>query len=180
MRLKSLLFFLSIGCAAGFFVYRQATSKEEPGRVAVGAQAPDFGIKDETGREIRLGDYRGKVVLLNFFRTDCEPCVAEMDELEALHRKFAGPGFEMLIISQDPDWEPVNDFWKDHRLTMPVGLDPGWVVFRRYRLTGTPETFLIDGDGAVLKHVIGAISWSDSRIARYIEQQIKQPRRTAG
>src|SRR5690348_786012 len=81
-RLKPIAFFIVVAAAALFFVLRKPVSKE----VNVGDMAPDFSIKDETGKEHKLSDYRGNVVFLNFWYTTCVPCRQEMPDMELVNR----------------------------------------------------------------------------------------------
>jgi peroxiredoxin len=74
---------------------------------------------------IKLSDYRGKLVFLNFWATWCLPCVEEMPEMETLKNTFKDRKFQMLAVSVDTDWDVVKKFYKEHNLTIPAGLDPG-------------------------------------------------------
>jgi peroxiredoxin len=162
MRIKPILFFAVVGLIAGFLIYRQADARV----VAVGKPAPDFTVKDQSGNTLKLSDLRGNLVFLNVWATDCLPCVQEMPDMEVMNHAFKERKFKMITVSIDTDWKPVEKFFKDHRLTMPVYLDPGRDLYTAYQLTGTPETFIIDGNGILLKHQIGADRWaSDSMLA---------------
>src|ERR1051326_4415121 len=82
--------------------------------------------------------------------------------------------FQMLTLAVDTDWKPVNEFYAKHNLTVPVFLDPGQQVARGlYKITGVPETFLIEGNGHVVKHTFGE-HWADPRIVAFIESLIQQ------
>src|SRR5262245_50308631 len=83
-RVKAIIFFLVVGSLASYFVYKEASRKGEPGVINIGQQAPDFSIKNQQGRVVKLSDYRGKVVFLNFWATWCQPSVQEMPEMETL------------------------------------------------------------------------------------------------
>ena len=67
MRIKPIIFFLIVGSLAGYFVYKEATGVGKSGVVNIGSQAPDFSLKDENGKEVKLSDYRGKVVVIDFW-----------------------------------------------------------------------------------------------------------------
>jgi len=169
-RVKAVVFFLVVAVIAGYFVYKEATRVGTPG----GQMAPDFTIKDQSGRPIKLSDYQGKVVFLNFWATWCVPCVEEAPEMEKLNARLKDRKFQMLTVAIDTDWKPVNEFYAVHNLTVPVFLDPGQQIARGlYKITGVPETFLIDANGHVVRHTFGE-HWADPRIVSYIESLIRQ------
>ncbi len=174
-RLKPILFFLIVGSIAGYFVYHEVTRVGKPGIVNIGQQAPDFTIKDENGHEVKLSDYRGKLVFLNFWATWCVPCVDEMPEMETMNRVFKDRKFQMMAVSIDIQWDTVKKFYQEHHLSIPAYLDPGQHVARDlYKATGWPETFLIDANGFVLKHVVGPAHWADPRVITEVQAMIPQ------
>ena len=173
-RAKAILFFVFVGSIAGYFVYGEVTRVGKPGVVNIGQISPDFTIKDQNGHPVKLSDYRGKVVFLNFWATWCGPCVEEAPDMERLNNRLKDRKFQMLTVAIDTDWKPVNEFYAKHGLTVPVFLDPGQQIARGlYKITGVPETFLIDANGHVVKHTFGE-HWADPRIVSYIESLIQQ------
>ncbi len=173
-RVKAIVFFLVVAVIAGYFVYKEATRVGTPGVINIGQTAPDFTIKDQSGHPIKLSDYQGKVVFLNFWATWCVPCVEEAPEMEKLNARLKDRKFQMLTVAIDTDWKPVNEFYAVHNLTVPVFLDPGQQIARGlYKITGVPETFLIDANGHVVRHTFGE-HWADPRIVSYIESLIRQ------
>ena len=133
--------------------------------------APDFVLQDLDGKAVRLSNFRGRVVFLNVWTTWCEPCRVEMPAMETLNQRLAGDDFMMLAVSADADGRRVvAPFVEDLRLTLPVLLDPDGQVVSRYRVTGYPETFIIDRVGEVVAHEIGPRDWSDSRYERALRQ----------
>ena len=172
-RLKGIIFFLAVGSIAGYFIYKEATRVGSPGVVNIGQQAPDFSVKDQNGREIKLSDYRGKLVFLNFWATWCLPCIEEMPAMETLNQTFKDRKFQMLAISVDNNWELVNQFYKEYKLTLPTFLDPGHQVANLFKVNKFPETFLIDGNGYVIKHT-WAERWADPRVMSNIDSLIRQ------
>jgi len=173
MRVKPILFFLIVGSIAGYFVYREVTRVGQPGVINIGQQAPDFAIKGEDGREIKLSNYRGKVVFLNFWATWCLPCVEEMPEMETMKNTFKDRKFQMLAVSVDTNWDVVKTFYKEHHLTIPAFLDPGHQVSNLYKVFKFPETFLIDGNGHVIRHT-WVEHWADPRVMSNVEALIEQ------
>ena len=172
-RVKPIVFFLLVGSVAGYFVYKEATRVGDPGVINVGQQAPDFSIKDQSGKVVKLSDYRGKVVFLNFWGTWCAPCVEEMPEMEIMYRAFKDRPFQMLAVSVDADWKVVNKFYGEHNLTLPSVLDPGHQIATLYKVFKWPETFLIDGNGYVVKHTWQE-HWADRRLMDYVDSLIRQ------
>lgn len=110
---------------------------------------------------IRLSDLRGKVVFLNIWATWCPPCVYEMPLIERLHRTMRGRSFIVLAVSQDSGYgEKVRRFARELELTFPILLDPEQKLSRLYRVTGYPESFIIDKEGILVQRIIGAREWS--------------------
>jgi peroxiredoxin len=173
-RFKAIVFFMIVGLVAGYFVYKEATRVGRPGVINVGQEAPDFAIKGRDGREIKLSDYRGKVVFLNFWATWCAPCVAEMPDMEVMMNRFKDRKFQMLAVTVDNNWKAVDQFYKDHNLTIPSFLDPGHQVSGLYKVTKFPETFLIDANGYVVRHKVGEERWADPRVMASVEAIITQ------
>jgi peroxiredoxin len=168
--LKPIAFFAVVAAAALFFVLR----KPESTLVNVGDMAPDFTVKDPDGKEHKLSDYRGNVVFLNFWYTTCEPCRQEMPDMELVNRTFQDRKFKMIPVSVDTNFDDVKRFYKDYKLSMPMFLDPGKRVAGRYNVYKFPETYLIDGNGVVLKHYIGGKTWSSLTYLNAIEDFIKK------
>ena len=170
-RLKPILFFIVVGAAALFFVLRKPVSRE----INVGDPAPEFAIKDETGKELKLSDLRGNVVFLNFWYTTCPPCVKEMPDMELVNRVFKDRKFKMVPISTDTNFDDVKKFYQDHKLTtMPMYLDPGKQIANRYNVYKFPETYVIDGNGIVLKHYIGERVWSNATYMKVFEDFVSK------
>jgi peroxiredoxin len=172
-RVKAIIFFLLVGSVAGYFVYKEATRVGQPGVINVGQQAPDFSIKDEHGKTIKLSDYRGKAVFLNFWGTWCTPCIEEMPEMEILYQRLKDRKFQMIAVSVDNDWETVKEFYKKYNLTLPSVLDPGHQVANLYKVYKYPETFLIDANGYVVKHT-WVERWADPRNMAIVEDLVRK------
>ena len=108
-------------------------------------EAPDFQARTPDDHLLRLADYKGKVVFLNFWATWCEPCREEMPGMERLHRAYKDRGLVVLAISLDSQGASVvNPFVKKLGLTFPVALDPKMAVRERYGVWAVPSTFIID------------------------------------
>jgi len=126
----------------------------------VGGQAPEFSLSDLSGKAVRLANLKGRVVFLNVWATWCEPCREEMPSMQSLYARLHGPDFEMLAVNADQgERAVVEQFVRDHGLTFPVLPDPDLQIADRYRVTGYPETFIIDRNGRILDHELGPRDW---------------------
>src|SRR5947208_15008227 len=106
-RVKALVFFLFVGSIAGYFVYKEATRVGTPGVINIGQMAPDFTIKDQNGHPIKLSDYQGKVVFMNFWASWCVRCVDEAPDMEKLYAKLKDRNIQLVIVHLDIDTNPV-------------------------------------------------------------------------
>ncbi len=131
--------------------------------LVVGHPVPDIVLNDITGKEHRLADYRGKVVFLNFWATWCKPCQEEMPSMEVLYRNLKDKDFEILAVSMDrvTSQGDVVPFSRNLNLTFPILLDPWGKTDGKYKLTGFPETYIIDREGRLAEKVIGPRDWTD-------------------
>ena len=111
--------------------------------------APDFTLKGADGRNLRLQEQRGQVVLVNFWATWCGPCRQEMPHLNRLYDKYRGSGFTLLAVNIDDDPRTALSTAAKMGLRFPVLLDTDKAVSKRYDLGSMPATVLIDRDGKV-------------------------------
>ena len=134
-----------------------------------GSEAPGLRLPALDGVEHDARAERGKLVVLNVWATWCPPCVAEMPSLERLQRALAAEGLSVVAVSTDVDKAALERFVADHALTLRVLRDPGGrVAADAYRITGYPETYVIDRDGRILQHVVGPVEWdSPEWISRF-------------
>jgi len=134
--------------------------------------APDFQVRTPDGSTLRLGDFKGKVVFLNFWATWCEPCREEMPSMERLHRAYKDRGLVVLAISLDLQGASVvRPFVKKFALTFPIGLDPKMAVRETYGVWAVPSTFLIDRRGKRVLFANGARDW-DSKAAHAVVEPL--------
>jgi peroxiredoxin len=162
----SVLFILLLLGAAGC-----SRHEEKPVQAVEGSIAPDFTLKDLGGKEVRLSDLRGKIVVLNFWATWCPPCREEIPSMMHLNQVMAGKQFQMLAVSQDEDGkEAIEAYFRKSSNNLPALIDADQKIGKRYGLTGVPETFVIDKKGVILKKVVGALDWSNPGIIRDLSE----------
>jgi thiol-disulfide isomerase/thioredoxin len=135
-----------------------------------GTQPAPFALKDLSGREHRLADYRGRVVVINFWATWCEPCRDEMPALEKLKERFAGRPFTVLAVNVDEPEARIRKFLSVLPLTFPVLLDYERKLAKSWNVRLLPATYVVGPDGGVRFSAFGEVDWSarevGDRIAR--------------
>jgi peroxiredoxin len=162
-----------------FMVVWLQSAKYEP--LTVGKPAPDFQLPDLNDKDIRLSDYRGKVVFLNFWATWCKPCREEMPSMEVLYKNFEKDGLVILAVSIDrvTTKKEIPPFVKSLNLTFPVLVDSWGQTDKRYKLMGVPETYIIDREGTLREKVIGPRDWTRLDNLQILTQLIKQGSQSA-
>ena len=144
-------------------------------RPRVRLPAPAFTLPSLDGGRVRLADFRGKVVLLNFWATWCRPCREEMPSLEALWADYRDRPFIVLAVTADRgSLRPVREFVRRHGLDFPVLLDADGAVRNRYEVYALPMTYLIGRDGRISGRAPAARDWNGPAARRLIDQLLAQ------
>ena len=115
----------------------------------VGHEAPDLALKSATGENLRLSEYRGNVVMINFWATWCGPCRQEMPLLEELYARYERVGFNLLGVNIDDDSRRAMDMAEELGVSFPVLFDARKEVSRLYEVEAMPVTVLVDREGTV-------------------------------
>lgn len=128
--------------------------------IELGTLAPDFTLKDLNGKKHTLSDYRGRVVLLNFWATWCGPCVHEMPSMESLNQKLKEDKFVILAVSLDRgDLGRVKTFVEKNSLSFPVLHTSDASLQKIYNTSAIPLSFVINKDGTIYSCIPGAQKW---------------------
>jgi cytochrome c biogenesis protein CcdA/peroxiredoxin len=117
--------------------------------ITLGKQAPDFATTAPDGAALRLSDFRGQVVLLNFWATWCGPCRNEMPEFQAVYEQLQTEGFTVLAVNMLEKPEAVQAFMDELGLSFPIALDPAAEINDQYQIRQYPTSFLIDQNGII-------------------------------
>ncbi len=125
---------------------------------SIGTQspAPDFSLPDLTGQKLNLSSYRGKVVLLDFWATWCDPCRDEIPRFVELQNKYAHRGLQIIGVSMDDSPEPVREFSQRFKMNYPVVMGNAQTGELYGGVLGLPIAFLIGRDGRISAKHIGA------------------------
>ena len=125
------------------------------------APAPDFALTDVDGRTWRLDDYRGRVLIINFWATWCPPCRAEMPSMQRVQARLARDGIALVAISVGDDARAIRAFLAEVPVTFPLPMDPDSRIAQRYPMIGLPTTFVVDRAGRLVYSLTGQQEWDD-------------------
>jgi cytochrome c biogenesis protein CcmG/thiol:disulfide interchange protein DsbE len=133
----------------------------------IGNPAPTFTVQD-SNRKVSLDEFRGKIVVLNFWATWCPPCLDEMPSLVQMQQKMRGRGVEVLAISVDADQSAYQSFLKSYKVDLLTVRDPTQKSNNLYGTFKFPETYIIDRQGVLRRKFIGPIDWGQPEILDYL------------
>lgn len=128
--------------------------------------ASDFTLKDLTGKNVRLSDYKGKIILLNFMTTWCLECLASIPKLKAIYTRYFEKGLIIMNINIQETQRIVMAYSKRHSLPYPTLLDPEGTISKSYGVIGVPVKVLIDRDGRI-------ICWNCRSLDNLLESNLK-------
>ena len=136
--------------------------------------AKEFSLKDPEGRLHTLSQYRGQVVLVNFWATWCPPCLKEMPSMERLWKELGGKGLVMLAVNIGESADNVEYFGFSHNLTFPLLLDQNDSSSRAWLVRGLPASYVLDSQGRILYQAIGERDWDDPNLKKVITELIQE------
>lgn len=130
-------------------------------QLKIGEPAPDFTLLDLDGKQVSLSDYRGKVVLLNFWATWCTPCRAEMPDLQRTYDNLKDQGFVVLGVNIGERQVTAKGFARSLGITFPIVLDQDKVVtLEKYKVGPIPSSYFIDREGIIRHQFLGSMNES--------------------
>jgi len=186
LRKSSLVIIAVVAIIAATYLADRATRQPRKGVVKVATAnfaavpAPDVTLKDLDGKDLSLAQYKGKVVLVNFWATWCEPCQVEIPWLIEMQQKYAARGFTVLGIAMDEEGASVVTPWVQKerfnvngtksQMNYPIVIGDDAAADKFGGLLGYPTSVLINRDGKVVKRITGIISYDE--ISKSIESQL--------
>jgi peroxiredoxin len=139
-----------------------------------GSTAPDFTLKSSSGRNLKLSEFRGQVVMINFWATWCGPCRQEMPLLNRIQEQYRKAGFILLGVNIDDRPEAAQSMARDLGVSFPVLFDTEKRVSRLYDVNAMPSTVLIDRDGKVRYIHLGYRPGYEARYETQVRELLKQ------
>lgn len=159
-------------CLLTLCLFLFAACSKESSAPAGQPLAADFTLRDLDGKLHKLSDYRGKVVFLNFWATWCPPCREEIPSMERLNEVLGGKDFVMLAINTDENVKDLEAFVKEDPHNFTVLSDADGKIQQLYKVFKFPETFILDRQGHIVEHIVGARDWSSTSALKFFNAQI--------
>jgi peroxiredoxin len=125
----------------------------------IGDKAPDFELQSMTGDFIRLSDYRGKKVMLNYWATWCPPCRAEMPDMERFYQNSEIEILAINLVETEARFKDIQSFQEENQLTFPILLDNGNQASDLYQIRPIPMSYLIDSNGVIQYRTYGPMTY---------------------
>ena len=135
----------------------------------IGTAAPDFTVQD-ADRKVALNQFRGQIVVLNFWATWCAPCVEEMPSLVRLQQRLKERGITVVAVSVDRDAGSYQRFLTEHNISLLTVRDEKQRSNNLYGTFKFPETYIIDRNGVMRRKFIGAVDWSQPEITEFLSK----------
>lgn len=167
--------------------FTQGAAPNQPSTVMVDAdeedaatRAPvrDFILTDAEGKQKRLSDYRGSVVILSFWASWCTPCLVELPTFGEIERKLHEKGLHVLAVNVDEGDEGktfAKDFWAKNKFQFPSFFDSGKTIAQQFEVEALPSNFVIDRQGRMAFSGFGANDWSNPETIDFIGQLLDEP-----
>ncbi|MBX6392508.1 MAG: TlpA family protein disulfide reductase [Burkholderiales bacterium] len=140
-----------------------------------GGATPPLALKDLRGRSHTLDDYRGRVVVLNFWASWCEPCRDEMPAMQHLKDRLAGRPFALIAVNMGEGAGRVQRFLDMMPIDYTVLLDPDMSVSKRWQVRLLPYSFVLDRGHRIRYYAVGEVDWNDPAVASSIDALINEP-----
>jgi peroxiredoxin len=133
----------------------------------IGTAAPNFTVQDDEAK-ISLNQYRGKVVVLNFWASWCPPCIAETPSLVNMQQQLKAKGVIVLAVSIDEDEQAYHQFIKQYGITFPTVRDPDGRIEHLYGTVKIPETYVIDRNGMLRRKFVSDVEWTAPDVMKFL------------
>jgi peroxiredoxin len=164
----ALAFFAAVSfCSVGILL--AGTGQQEglasgPGR----PPAPPLDLVDSSGDRIRLSDFRGKALIVNFWATWCLPCRAEMPSMERAWHAVKDEGIGVIAVNVGDNPNSLSQLSMEHLLSFPLPMDQDFTVVKAWPVKGLPTTFVVDTEGRLAYQAMGERKWDDPTLLELV------------
>ncbi|MBC8259109.1 MAG: TlpA family protein disulfide reductase [SAR324 cluster bacterium] len=183
---KNLLQLFLLLCLLVFAVYpvhaKSATLEEEDRKLLKSLritpatswiEAQNFSAELADGKSVKLEDYRGRFVMLNFWATWCLPCLKEMPDFEKAYQQMGHDKLIVLAVGMGEDTKKISKFAEKYGFSFPLVADPKMEITKLYGVRNIPVTYLIDPNGVVIGRALGVRDWANPDLLAYINSKFK-------
>jgi len=158
--------YLAVICVMTFCCFSRIGLAEDVGKqtlppVEKPFDAPDFTLASESGKTYHLADFRGQVILINFWATWCPPCRREMPSMNRMWQKIKGKGVQVFAVNVGEDADTIFEFLGAYPVSFPLLMDQDGSVVKKYPVTGLPTTYIVNPQGKVVYRAVGSREWDD-------------------
>lgn len=164
--IKTLILFL-------IFTFSPLSLSQEAGkgltRLPDAPSAPNFVLNDIDGDQYQLSEYRGQVVIINFWATWCPPCRDEMPSMQRAWEQLEQEGIYMLGINVGEDEDTIFQFTADYPVEFPLLMDSDSSVINQWPVRGLPTTFVVDPKGQIIYRAIGGRAWDEPALLELVK-----------
>ena len=150
---------LLLGVAAVIVVFGIQLARQNRGPLQPGDTMPDFTLQTFDGSTVATEQLRGRILVVNFWGSWCPPCRDEAPDLQLINEQYAGQGVVMIGVNRLDTDADAMEFIDQYGFSFANGADTGDLISRSFRLSGTPETYIIDRDGVVQSATYGTITY---------------------
>ncbi len=144
--------------------------KENIKEISPGVPAPDFSLQNIEGESISLSDYKGKVILLNFWASWCGPCIAEMPSIENLHKTVKDENIQVVTINLGESKDVVSNFMSKNGYSFNSLLDSDNSVAGIYGIRSIPTTYIINKEGNIVASKLGSHEWDSEGVISILRE----------
>ena len=142
----------------------------------VGGKLPDFSFEIEKGKKVNITDYKGRLILINFFATWCGPCNMELPLVqEKLWKKYVdNPKFAFLVFGREEGWDILDPFKKEKGFTFPMLPDVDRSIFNKFGTKSIPRNVIADENGTIIYQSIGFSEGEFAEMVKFIDERMSK------
>lgn len=143
-------------------------------RLKEGMEVSDFRIYNLEGKAFTKNDFKGKIIVINFWASWCPPCVEEIPFFIEMKKRYEGSGIELILANVGENVDDIKNFLAKNKLVINVYMDHNKEISRMFGTYKYPETYIIDRNGILRKKIIGSVIWRQEEVLNYLDGMLKK------